>query len=550
MLEARIIGPASSPASLLQNRARRRESVGIQPFDFPPSSSSSADELKRTITATPEGLEEEIAWYGSTVVWSKGVEVHRRWTFDTRGSCEAVLWAGFVYFPSHGGSTMLGVTSPDSSSTSSLENARSRALGETFGPFHAVRQQATWSRPTTASSSTSASSSTMLSAPSSSSVSTGMVRTIMICLKARAVVYYPSGDHHAVHLPFPVSSAFPLPSDVGGVILQRQLDASDAGRRHQLPSGSMLRGLESVHHSILDDVDTLDDLGDAGETRPRIYTLRSPFEELKPVIEAQVDGQVVIGDVDPIDGSSEVLFAGTDYPFVVAFDRSAGEIVFYVRHHVPLVETPVASTSHHHLRPHELLAENAVPSSASGSSSTVNALAGGSRPSLHRTASVVSKTDRRGSNMPSLSGEVLDRSRRGPRVSRGGVVEPQHAPSTYGPTFTASRATNTTEELQAALDPPTLPSPGPNLNVPPPNGPRIKVKGRTRPSLTGDRRQSGISGFGASFTAEDGGPERNVLFGAKEVDLRETTMMMGLNKADEGRSEVVLQRIWVWRLPR
>jgi hypothetical protein len=38
---------------------------------------------------------------------------------------------------------------------------RDRALGETFGPFHAVRQQATWSRPTTASSSTSASSSTM-----------------------------------------------------------------------------------------------------------------------------------------------------------------------------------------------------------------------------------------------------------------------------------------------------------------------------------------------------------------------------------------------------
>jgi hypothetical protein len=42
---------------------------------------------------------------------------------------------------------------------------------------------------------------------------------------------------------------------------------------------------------------------------------------------------------------------------------------------------------------------------------------------------------------------------------------------------------------------------------------------------------------------------RSALQGAAERDLRETTMMMGVEREVGLRSDVVLERIWVWKPP-
>lgn len=269
----------------------------------------------------------------------------------------------------------------------------------------------------------------------------------MICLSSRAIVYYPSGESHTVHVPFVIGKAFPLSS---GVLLQRRMDREP---------------------NLFEDTDNI----------PLLFTLSDPFEELKEVVQG-------IGPAEEhIDTAWDTLLVSHDpYPFVIMYDPHANEVIFHIQHIIPLITcTP-------HLRPHELLA---LPLNAPAA-----------RPSLHRTGSAFTPGERR---ISTLNAEAMDRTRRGPRISRGGQVESQ---------------LGSTGELQAALDPPTLPS-----------APTGSKQGKGRMSVVSDRRES-------SFL-------RPALSGAAEKDLRETTMLMGLEREQQKpRSEVVLERIWSWKL--
>ena len=520
ILQARIIGPASSPAQLLHARSER---VGATSLEYPLDPCSSSTTFKRTLAINDQGKEEEIAWFGSCVVWSIGSEIIRRWTFNDRGHStpETVLWAGFVYFPIQGGDHRSSV--PGASHRTDLGGSNGSKRAKTFGPFHEDRQRSTWSA--------SPSSTTILIDQSESTS-----RTVLICLQSRAIVYYPSGDQHTFHLPFAVDTAFPLPSGKGGIIFQRKLEKREI--QSEPLNKPFLKGLDTGHMSVLEDIDRLDHIG--LDLLPRLYSLQSPFEELKPVVEALIDAGTIAGEEETIDPSTEILFIGDEYPLVVALDRLNGAFVFYARHHIPLVEKPSNPPLARHLHPSELLSTTPiVPSQALPVTTNLQ----GPRPSLHRTASTFSKADnRRSSNVPGLSGDTMDRSRRGPRISRGGNVEPHSHPNPGSGFLPPS--TGKTGELQATLDPPSLPTAIPTHTNSLLSGSRLK-RGKPRSSLAADRRQSGISANG-TFARDEPEHRANVLFAAKERDLRETTMMMGLETASNGRSEIVLERLWNW----
>jgi len=84
----------------------------------------------------------------------------------------------------------------------------------------------------------------------------------------------------------------------------------------------------------------------------------------------------------------------------------------------------------------------------------------------------------------------------------------------------------------------------------------IQVRGRVRGLSTAsavngepNRRTSGASSFMRQDMIDFLG--KMALHVAGERDLRETTMMMGLEREEEGaRSEMVLDRIWVWKPQR
>ena len=81
---------------------------------------------------------------------------------------------------------------------------------------------------------------------------------------------------------------------------------------------------------------------------------------------------------------------------------------------------------------------------------------------------------------------------------------------------------------------------------------KSRIRGMSSASasvLEANRRTSGASSFMRQDMNDPLG--KMALHVAAERDLRETTMMMGLDRKDEGvRSDLVLDRVWVWKPPR
>ena len=529
MLRVRPLGPASSPAQYIYETAQKQTSSNT--FSFLASSSSSQSGLKRAVHITKGGTEEEIAWFDCCVVWSRAAEVYRRWTFERTSEDERVTWAGFVWFPPQGQTVSSTGTAVDVSLKNQFGRSDSNAASQsstgrapnagTFGPFQ-TSHQATWGQPSSSKSSV-----------HSISTQPKLVRAVLICLTTKAIVYYPSGESYTIHLPFLVEMAFPLPSSTGGVVLQRHLEKREIRKLRGRRNGnrSFLKDMAVGMTSVLDEFDIIDD---TATSLPRLYTLSNPFEELRVVTEATVIGSKTVGPEETPPYQVEILHLVEGYPLVVAYDPVAQQVVFYAWHTIPVLE-PETRPDDTYLSPQALLAPLPTPSATSPNPAQA-ALGHGGRPSLARTASNFSTTERRVSSLAAAS-EAMDRTRRGPRVSRGGVVEPQLPISKTG-----------TDELQATLDPPTLP-------VPSHQPPRTRAKTRPRVSIAANetttaRRQSVASfhGHGNSMVLEE--EAQPLVIGAGERDLRETTMMMGLEQEDsKARSEVVLERIWTWEPP-
>ena len=539
MLKASVVGPATSPGVLLHSRLPRSpsglfaasstgETILHRSVRTSPGSSTSypgsstlgqrSDRGSGTLGFDDEEFnvegEEELAWWDHMVIWSRGGEFFRRWSFDHLALEGKVSWAGFVWFPVQAGGYDSSSSSSDYDETvniSALAKGKGK-FSETFGPFH-DSQHAAWQGPKLRDNGNDHSSDAGPSHRTS-----GLVRTLLVLLKSRGIVYYPSGDSVSLDLPFPISSAFPLCRwEGGGVMLQRQLEKRELRRYGR--DDSVLSGLRADGGmvSVLDEVVDLDE----GEERlPRVYTLLNPFDELKMVVEAKTRNDRILGPEEPIDPSLSVTFVTEDeYPFVVLQDRTSSEIIFSRRVKAPL-NSPAVPLSVRKMRPEDVLKQGTPVSASMGPSASTSKSV---RPSLHRTTSgFTATTDRIVSGV-----DPMDRTRRGPRMSRGAGMDVQ--PSSAK-----------TEELQATLDPPTLP---------PPSTAQTRTKGKAGPreSLGEARRTSGDSGM----MREE--PELGRVAGVAGLgdrDLRDTTMLFGLEREDEGvRSEIVLDRIWVWKPP-
>ena len=492
VLAAIHVGTAHSPAQLLHARA-----VASQQPIASSSKSTLTNDLFNAADATrfqrntyvgPEGTEEEIGWWGRTVVWGRGPEVHRTLSFeeDAGSKDDRVTWAGFVWFPAHGDTTGPDRGAEKEVKVQSSKRKRSSGREGLFGPFH-QSQDAIWGQP---------------QVTASNDHRPRLVRTLLVCRKEQATVFYPSGDDFKLHLPFQVDAAFALPPDTGGVMLQRGLTRAE---KRKLDGGATSL-TDPRSQSLMDAMTT--QVG----SDPRLYALMNPFHESKRVIEAQVLDEAIVDEGAPLGWTDDVLFSADDpYPFVIALDKQENEVVFYARHRVPIVESAPAPTKSYQ-RPHELMEELSPVSPTEPLHP---------RPSLHRAASGFAKDKR----LPSMQTDTNDRTRSGPRVSRGGMIEPQH--STHERT---TRTSNTTADLQAALDPLPLAA----TKTAKATTSRLSTKAGGRSSVLGQAVPE-VTGMGVSHATHE--------------DLRRTTMLMGLERESTDRSEMVLERISTWRVP-
>ncbi|WVF72786.1 hypothetical protein IAT40_007604 [Kwoniella sp. CBS 6097] len=522
MLHGQLLGSALSPGQLLraQHQYEQQTEAGPSRASSPgfnifhddhqgKSHSTASGRLLQSVEYKENGLdeyhEEELVWYGKTVVWSRGSEVFRRYTYDNEN--EDVSKAVFAWFQSR-----------DRQSTSPNGNGKGKATpsstveSKTFGPLKVSRSQH-WGGPRTAS--------------SDKSKSPQLERTLVVFLQSKAHIYLSSGEDVTVHLPFPIDGAWPIAG--GGIFVQRALEKRESRRfgkdKKKIGShGSVLRGMDATSLTVLDDLMDLED--ESTPSLPRLYALEHPFDELRMIASAKVEDGFdnkakgrLISQAQRIPPSTSILYVSPEpYPFIVGYDRQPGEIVFYRKTRVPdqpeqtpHPPNPVALRPEEILRPPEPTPLPKPP-----------------RPSLHRnTSSFGPATDRRVSNIA----DPLDRThRRAPRMSRGFALE------TPGPT----------DDLQAALDPLPL--------VPPTTTTKRRSRGMSVLSavpstIEGPRRTSGAN---SSFMLRDihAEQERMALHVVAERDLRETTMMMGLERDEiTTRSEIVLDRIWSWKPP-
>ena len=522
MLSASIIGPATTISNVLHSREANPSASAsklrryLQPTPADPPTESRADHASHG--------EEELAWWGRRVVWSLGGEIYRQWSFEGDDEGDEVGWAGFVWFPRPGSPD---AHPPRSSGGSSTPDSSNTGLDGTFGPFH-TSQNSSWGMP----------------AASSSTSPRSLIRTVLILLHAQGLVYYPSGEVTSFHLPMPISWAFPLPRADGGVLLQRKLKLKEqenlrtAGILDEIKSRRPRRSSGVGMTSVLDDVRDLD----RGADLPRLYTLSDPFDELKMFVEARIRNDRLVSPEEPVDSNMSVLFSATDphpYPFVLLLDRSTSEVSFYQRTTVPLKPAPPPATTPRTMRPEDILKQG-TPSIGLGT--------GRIRPSMHRTTSGYSATgERQASGGSGMLVDPMDRARRTSRLSKAGGGALDGLPTT------------STGDLQAALEPPMLLTQTSNITT------RSKGKNRAREPQGGVGRVSSAAGLGgleegrrqsgaSSFMREDPdagkGDAGAALHGIGDRDLRETTMLMGVERDEEAlRSEVVLERIWAWKPP-
>jgi anaphase-promoting complex subunit 1 len=360
-------------------------------------------------------------------------------------------------------------------------------LDQTFGPFHTAHTSR-WGQ----------------SIPSNSVKGVRLERALMIFLQTKAYIYFPSGEDVIVHLPFIVEKAWPL--SIGGVIVQRLLQKREI-RRKKRQSGSVLRGMD-VDIGSTSILDNLVELEDEGEDLPRVWALEKPLDEFKMVTETASGFSIPY--------SSELLLVGTEPGSpVVIYDTDRNQVVFYRRRYgsssPQTVKSPLTART---MRPEDVMRQP-EPLPKSG------------RASLGRNPSTtITRTDRRQSGIA----DPLERTtRRAPRLSR-----------TAGPDKDLP-AGSAAGELHATLDPPPF---AVTVNQPARKGGRV-VSGASSVGVDkSDRR-----GSGAFMREEVPVADKRGIFAIGEKDLRETTMMMGLERpAQTLKSDITLERI-TWDTP-
>ena len=518
MLSATYLGPALSPSELYYSRYQARHATSTAANPSFPGPSSSPTPLRRHLNSVPRYLtrrpateesgveagghiEEELAWFDRTVLWTRESRIYRKYTFEHEQ--QDVQYAIFAPFRSP--------SSYSSSSGSWSSSSRASDHSATFGPFN-TSHTARWVGIRNASS-------TSPTKPTAERVE----HTLVVFLQTKAIVYHPTGQTDTVHLPFTVEKVWALDE---GLMVQRAAEARELRTlkvfhdrppppmRGAKPRLSALDASMSMLHALADEED---------EPTPRLFTLDHPSAEFKAVSETR--HAVTVDSAVGVEVS--ILLVAESYPLVVALDYKRQEIVFYRRTRQARTNTAAVPVSpvlpaRRDMGPEEMLRQPEPP----------RAPIPRSRPSLNRTASY--GTDRRVSS----GGDPLDRDvRRAPRLSRG--------------------ETSAAPDLQAALDA----QPFSTSTIKRGRISGVSALG----SKSENRRTSGVSGrpeaagdiahepLESMSAPREENTDLDIRSSALRQlgrrDLGETTMMVDVRREDGMRSEFTLERIWVWKPP-
>lgn len=505
MFLATVLGSGASPGHVLHARRNTRRHDAQSPsFPLNTATGTSTTTSPKVHFAKPRSLhrrptrtkapqrhqdpghyaEEALTREGREVIWTRGIEVVRRFTFERDG--QDVTSAVFAWFKINDGGQLQEKPTQAAASSSSTSDA-------TYGPFH-TSQTAEWGA----------------LRPTSRPCPAGLTRAVVVVLETRAHVFLVTGECVRVSVPFPLDGCWALTS--GGLLVSRALGATRRqGRQSNLfPRLSIDSSMGD--RSAVDSIDLRFE-EEAVKDLPRLFTLTQLFGEFERVAEAHIDGGIggdpaalrLFPSLSPpsfVKPCITILHVAPEpYPFVVAWDSHVGEVVVYRQARVPVTadkfEDLQKSPETRYLRPDQLMRQTeaqpaAVPSTRRG------------RASLGRGERRVSGT----------APDPLDRTRR--RASR----------------------------LSAAHELPVLEEGDPFNEVDPFHEAAAKTSRSATTSVDNGRRSSVLGG--GSIMREELHDYGKVL-GVVAEDLRETTMVMGLDQDESPRSELVLEQLWSWR---
>lgn len=309
-MEARLLGPVRSPGravyerELRASRGRQRATSSL-PLEssllrgirtiFPAYNSSSElkpafhsrnyslpgpygkdDKPYETQDQVDNQVDEELAWYGSRVIWSRGASIIRTLSFHQEK--QKVTHAMFAWFHVEADSSARAAERQTRPSTQDSHNDQDEL--RTFGPFH-TSQYAKWGQP-------SRRRIREHSRKHPLHQQNGLKRCLVVFLEEWAHVYYPTGHDIIFNLPFPIDIAWPIPS--GGIIFQNAVERSvlcglpvDRNRsREMTQQPNMEEGFKEA--GLLDSLPPdMDVSRSQKKSQCQLYTLMHPSSEPQAV---------------------------------------------------------------------------------------------------------------------------------------------------------------------------------------------------------------------------------------------------------------------------
>lgn len=255
---------------------------------------------------------EELAWSGSTLIWSKGSSIYRKYTFsenpDDKQSIAQALFAYFEVPAPPKAQEQDPASSPASTSSSPppLTNGSASPTSiydddDLYGPFHPRTPPPAWSDDNATASASQEAASTL--------TSVRKVRVLTVLLEEELRLYYPSGQLHIIPLPFEVKTIWAMER---GLLLERQSES-----RTSLPNWFEDPPSASTSSQTMSDA--------------VFYSMLDPFDAMKPV--AKVSGLLNIPAAEPREplqarqqtevapASSPSLYCDEDDQVVLVSDR-------------------------------------------------------------------------------------------------------------------------------------------------------------------------------------------------------------------------------------
>lgn len=343
---------------------------------------------------------------------------------------------------------------------------------------------------------------------SSSSSSNKSGRCLVVFLESIAHVYLASGEDRVIHLPFAVEKVFNLEAPAKGLVLQRKLSASEE---------------QSVHGSAGESSSTR---MQGGARQHRLYAMLDPEKEMTPLAFASSSqltaSKIESGQLQAFPLLLE-LVAWTG-PLAILWDKISNELVFcqWSRNKARRrsLNTQIATSPDEDARKRRR--RSSLSPRPATAADQVSGAAGPSRPS--RT---------------SVGGGGRRKSSVGGHRSLAGRSNEAESSKAEGD-----------DALRAALD---LDGSGTNVDRldRPGGGPHRRLS--DRPTARSQRRTSGMMVDPSAAGLLPRAAPR-LLNEISEMDLRETTMLMGLEiggtEEDLGEeSEMVLTQIRRWQVP-